>query len=202
MTERTRASPHMKWLLNEQAALRGEVGALVAREARTRAELEVIVEERRIRESRLAAIERVLAGAGGRQAGPGVVNAWKGRYGERGALRAFVLETLTVHAPNVLDTLMLFELAVNRFDLRLETAAERKRYCDNTLRPALRKLQEEGLVEALPTRRTGRSVGEWRRTPEARSLAALLSPASTEPDSVERVMLVARLEKLLPDEDE
>jgi hypothetical protein len=95
-----------------------------------------------------------------------VVNAWKGRYGERGALRRFLLETLTLHAPRALDTLMLFELAVGRFGLRLETGAERKRYCDNTLRPALRKLQQEGLVEAMTTRRTGRSIGEWRKTPE------------------------------------
>ncbi len=178
MTARTRVSPHLKWLLNERAALRGEVDALFAREARTRAELAAIAEERRIRESRLAAIERVLAGALGSQAGPTVVNAWTGRYGERGALQTFLLQTLTEHAPHALDTLMLFGLVVNRFELRLETAAERKRYCDNTLRPALRKLQSVGLVEALPTRRTGRSVGQWRRTPEARSLAALLSLTS------------------------
>lgn len=178
MTERTRASPHMKWLLNERAALRGEVDALVAREARTRVELEVIAEERRIRESRLAAIERVLAGAGGSQTGPRVVRAWKGRYGERGALQAFLLQTLTEHAPHALDTLLLFELAVNRFELRLVTAAERKRYCDNTLRPALRKLRSEGVVEALLIRRTGRSVGQWRRTAADTSLAGLFTSES------------------------
>lgn len=179
MTARTRASPHLKWLLNERAALRGEVDALFARQERTRAELAAIAEERCIRESRLAAIERILAAAGSNVACPDVVSAWKGRYGERGALQAFLLQTLTEHAPHALDTLMLLELVVDRFGLELVTAAERKRYCDNTLRPALRKLQSGGLVEALPARRTGRSVGQWRRTPEAHSLAALLSPAST-----------------------
>jgi hypothetical protein len=173
MTARTRVSPHLKWLLNERAALRGEVDALFAREERTRAELAAIAAERRIRESRLAAIERILAGAESNVACPNVVCAWKGRYGERGALQAFLLQTLTDHAPHALDTLMLLELVVNRFELRMETAAERKRYCDNTLRPTLRKLQSEGLVEALRTRRTGRSVREWRRIVPEISLSEL-----------------------------
>lgn len=178
MTTRTRASPHLKWLLNERAALKGELEALVAHEARVRSELAAVDEKRRIRESRLAAIERILAAADSNVACPDAVSAWKGRYGQRGALQAFLLQTLTEHAPHALDTLMLLELIVNRFGLELVTAAQRKRYCDNTLRPALRKLQSEGLVEALSTRRTGRSVGQWRRTPEACSLAALLSPTS------------------------
>lgn len=165
MTARTRISPHLKWLLNERAALRGEVETLVTREAHIRAELAAVLEKRRSREGRLAAVERVLVGADSNVVCPEVVNAWKGRYGERGALQAFLLQTLTEHAPHALDTLMLLELVVNRFGLELVTGAERKRFCDNTLRPALRQLQAQGLVESMRTRRTGRSIGEWRRAP-------------------------------------
>jgi hypothetical protein len=66
--------------------------------------------------------------------------AWKGRYGKRGALNKFVLETLKSYAPAFVPTTKLAELAMIEFSLVFENSAARRHWYDNSFRGALRKM--------------------------------------------------------------
>lgn len=55
----------------------------------------------------------------------GCVNAWAGRYGERGALREFVMEHLRCVAPGAVPLATLHKLVIARFALNLRTPRER-----------------------------------------------------------------------------
>ncbi len=177
MTARTRTSPHLKWLLNERAALAGALQSLYAREARAHEGLRTVLRERKLCEERLAALERVISlqTEGAILCPLATVNATQGTYGERGALRRFLLDSLEASAPEPLDTLTLTSLVVHHFGLPVGTNRERRAFADNKLRPALRRLRAQGLIEPVEKRPAPRCVGWWRRTPPRATLGALMS---------------------------
>lgn len=177
MSVRTRTSSHLKWLINERAALAGAVQSLNAREARADQELRTVRRERKLCEDRLAALERVvgLLTEGAVLCAPVTVNATQGTYGERGSLRRFLLDSLEASAPEPLDTLTLTSLVVHHFGLPVGTNRERKAFADNKLRPALRRLRAQGLIEPVEQRRKTRWVGWWRRTSPRTTLDVLMA---------------------------
>jgi len=179
VTARARTSSHLKWLLNEWAALTGAMQSLHAREARAGEELRTVRRERQFCEERLAALERVvgLLTQGAVLCAPATVNATQGAYGERGALRRFLLDSLEASAPEPLNTFALTRLVIGHFGLPVATSRERKAFADNKLRPALRRLRAQGLVEPVerrPVAGAGRA-GWWRRTAPQGTLEALMA---------------------------
>lgn len=152
---RGRTRPEAKWLLNELAAIKGELHDI---------ELQMTRLERR--RARLMAVEAALSQTAVHLDVPAhaapTVRA-NTRYGGRGNLRNWLRHTLRDVYPKALDTGTLTDAAAVVFGLEFATPHERKRFIDNNLANALRKMLAQGEVErvhdyrAVPDR-----PGVWR----------------------------------------
>ena len=187
-----RTPPELKWLLNERAALAGEAlrqNVLEQRLAnrllrldpllqRTQADLDKVRRAQLDTAKRVAALDRTMALAEARlnpEAG-GTVNAWAGRYGERGALTEFVRDTLEKAAPYFISQVSLRTSAIAHFGLHVGTWQE-LHAMRGSLRSALERLRAKGLVE----REKGSSKGQqpamwrWKAGPTLDDLRALVA---------------------------
>lgn len=170
---RTRTPSQVKWVVNEIAAVRGEIERIdvsLAYLSRRKAELQSICAS--LKQVAWAIVPTPLVQA------PTVVHA-RGRYGRRGALRDWLRETLRQAYPGALDTLSLTERAIEVFDLKFVSAHARSRFQTDNLGSALRRLVEAGEIERLHdgSRRDTRT-GVWRWKTENTSLEALRAKAS------------------------
>ena len=160
--------PDLKWLLNERAAIAGEVQKIATQcehwdtklaEAERRYQ-EVVKEHTAValplkeellrNQVVLQALDKTLSLAykNVRCDAGGVVSAWAGRYGERGALTQFVQETLIQVAPESLCVRDVMYACVLRFGLNLPTPADRKSL-KFSVRSTLSTLRDRGLVEKV-----------------------------------------------------
>jgi hypothetical protein len=173
---RTRTPPDLKWLLNERAALAGAVAsvaaakpALMRRISKVElglqrlkgllVDLEAVAADK---EATIAALDRTicLVHSDVNPTAAGVVKAWAGRYGRRGALKAFVIKKLQEVAPGALATTELVNLAIPEFGLSVEFSNDREKL-RFPVRNILRRLAKDGQVDALhdPAKTTS---GSWR----------------------------------------
>ncbi len=191
-TLRTRTPPDIKWLLNERAALAGEVSkaevtqaGLRAKQARLEQQLakaQFLTERAQCAQSRaqasMDALDATLALAHARvePTAGGIVEAWAGRYGRRGALGAFVQEVLSAAAPEPLTTTVLMNLAARQFGITFPLSKDRRSF-NKSVSGSLRGLHLRGLIEPLHDRQLG-SHGRWRWKAPAASLDALRERAA------------------------
>lgn len=89
------------------------------------------------------------------------VNAWQGKYGARGSLRAFVLEKVREAAPAPVLVLDVTDQLAAQFGVAICAPVLHQRLL-NSVRDALRKLAKQGLVERAPTQRHSTEPGRWR----------------------------------------
>jgi hypothetical protein len=169
---RTRTPSDLKWLLNERAAVAGElatIGAELERLARRREHLLRV-------HSALGEVYPQLAPTFPLvEVSP--VNA-RTRYGGRGFLIEWVRATLRAAHPCALDTASLTEHAAQTFGIPLASRAERNRFRQNSLRGALRKLLAQDEVERLHDfQGVPHLAGVWRWRPAGSSLAGLAAAA-------------------------
>ncbi len=140
--QRRNTSPEAKWLLNEAAALRGELLRIAAR----REQLDK--QEAKLRKT-LAALELVAAPLPvptGISA-PLVVKAHK-RYGRRGHLTELLLERLQAALPKGVDIHTLLDWVAGSCGIQFASMAERHEY-RRSVRHRLFRLAEDGRVERL-----------------------------------------------------
>ena len=160
---RTRTPPAIKWLLNERAALVGaqqsSQGAIprlrhqveLAQAALSRAQHELAVAEKALELSskNLQALDSTLAqiNSGVDPRAGGVVKAWQGRYGERGALTQFLLELLKQSAPAPMALAVIVDQVELHFGIQHPEPKSRQRL-RFSIRTCLRQLQAKtGEVE-------------------------------------------------------
>jgi hypothetical protein len=172
----TRTPPDIKWLLNERAALAGEIEKARLKQAtlahkRERLEKQLAglvktVERSRVDQARsqasLDALDATM-GIVNEQVDPcagGAIWAWAGKYGVRGGLRDFVARVLEGAAPEPVTTTVLMNLAARQFGLVLTTHIERRNF-NKSVSGALSSLVKRRLVEPLHSREQG-SHGLWR----------------------------------------
>lgn len=204
---RTRTPPDLKWLINQRAAYLGalprveakalplhqELARLEAAIATVKAKLAKVQESAQSIQRDIDALDVVLEVMHGQvhkdAAGP--VNAWAGRYGERGALKDFIASFLRAAAPHPVKTVAIVDAVVCRFNLVIETPKERE-VLRHSVRRTLRRLRDEdGEVESLHARQLGAPDGIWRwkvQQPTLEQLNALAKgdgddPAENRPDS-------------------
>ena len=142
VVQRRRTSQQAKWLINEAAALRGELARVVAHQAR------LAKREAEIRKT-LAAIELVAAPLpvpAGVDA-PEAVHAHF-RYGRRGRLNELLLEGLSKAWPKGLDSRTLADWVAMSCGLKFASAADLTDY-KRLVSRRLRHLSVEGKVERL-----------------------------------------------------
>lgn len=190
-TRSFRTPPDLKWLLNERASVHGAIQAkedrrskLEAKQLKLEHQLEVV---QRDCQRTAVAIERLNANLQAletsvalvyREVNPscaGSVKAWAGRYGERGALTAFVKGTLQASAPDTLTMTVLMDLAAMHFGQAFSVPSERRSF-RKSVRSALHVLHLKGLVEPLHGG-TGSEHGQWRWKAPFSSLEALRTQA-------------------------
>jgi hypothetical protein len=186
---RSRTPPAIKWLLNERAALAGAAQSLKARELllvrrvqalqrRTEVLQVEVAESGRLHAQKVASIEALdtsleLIHSGVDPAAAGCVKAWQGKYGERGALKAFLLLKLMQAEPGPLRMTDIANMAIHQFNLTVVRKDERDRLT-NTLRKQCSRLQDAGLIEGLhDPSKTSTGIWRWRSPPSLADLAAL-----------------------------
>lgn len=182
---RSRTPPALKWMLNERAALAGRLqrsarelvplkeqhAAAMARANALATRVAEAEEKHQEVAHAMQALDTVLQAAFPlvNPAAAGVVNAWAGKYGRPGALKAFLLSVVERSSPEPVTTAELFEAVVWRFKLKLN-AAQRTDFRRN-LRIALRR--EAGHIEEVSKSGNRGVIGwRWRTGP---SLSQLLS---------------------------
>ena len=141
--------PAIKWLLNERAALAGaqqsaiEAIPLLQRQV-ARAERELAKAEKALERisKNLQALDRTLAQVDSRvdPLSGGVVNAWQGRYGQRGALSQCVLALLQKAAPAPMALNQIVDGVEAHFGIAHAYPKSRKKLRDS-IRTRLRDLQ-------------------------------------------------------------
>lgn len=184
---RSRTPPDLKWLVNERASVHGAIRTqevkLVELEAKQATLLRQLARVNRDSLAAGAATERLRANLqaldtsialvhqGVNPSCLGSVQAWAGRYGERGALQAFVRETLKACAPSALTMTVLLDLAAQNFGQVFSVPNERRSF-RKSVRSALRALHVRELIEPLHEG-TGSEHGQWRWKAPVSSLEAL-----------------------------
>ena len=153
----TQTPPELKWLLVERATLAGDI----ARLEKSREHLAQEISKHQARVDALDTTMRLLESKLNVRAA-GSIRRHTVEYGQRGALRAFVIETLKAASPGATDTKAVVHGAIAHFGLVFSSRADFTSFAKNSVKRELLRLKEKGLVEALhPT--GGRStVGIWR----------------------------------------
>jgi hypothetical protein len=186
-----RTPPDLKWLLNERASILGALQSQEERRLRLEAKRQKLEHQAEIvrRDSlragvsigRLSTNLRALDTAitlVQSNANPeclGAVQAWAGRYGERGALTAFVKKALQACAPDMLTMTVLVDMAASQFGQTFAVPAERRSF-RKSVRSALHTLHKKGCIQPL---HSGESAehGQWRWKPPISSLDELIEQA-------------------------
>lgn len=174
----TRTAPHIRWLVNKIAVIKGDLARLDKEQA--------LLEERRQRLLQaLTALENVCAQVDRpelRALAP-VVKAHNEKYGGRGHLRRWVRDVLQSVAPEPIDTFTLLAMAEATFQLEFSSSKLRRLFCQNTLGRALRAMLANGEVERLHHPETANKPGVWRwagdRKPSLQQLAGSVQEVET-----------------------
>lgn len=169
-TPRTRTPPVFKWLLNERAVLAGEALRLQAELERIQLELPSVLAKLGALDATMAAIDPAVA-----PDAAGTVNAWAGKYGERGAVKACVLSHLRSAGISGIDVSTLALQVAAALGVALPTKKDFSLFRRDTVHAVLKRAKADGLTEVLVAARGGHTpqVWRWRGPNAAPSLAEL-----------------------------
>lgn len=190
---RTRTPPDLKWMLNERAALAGVVQkaatqqtALNAKQLRLEQQLQVVfnalARSRRVQEKAqmsICALDATmeLMHSRAEPTSAGVVDAWAGKYGKRGALGDFIGQILKQAAPESVTTTVLINLAAAHFGLVFLVPADRRSF-RQSVRSALGSLLKRSLAEPKHDK-SASCHGVWAWSLEVNTLSALRQQAAS-----------------------
>lgn len=158
--------PDIKWLRNQRATIAGDIeyaesraaalieriGQLMDELSQAQSELSGMQELASVRSAQHAALLRTieLVAAELKPLEDGKVRAWAGRYGERGALTAFVREHLRLIAPRSMRGIDIARLTAAHFGIVMLTHDDRVKH-SNSVRTILRRLRDmHGVLECVP----------------------------------------------------
>lgn len=169
-TPRTRTPPVFKWLLNERAVLAGKAQRLEAELQRIQLELPSVLAKLGALDATMAAIDPAVA-----PDAAGTVNAWAGKYGERGAVKACVLSHLRSAGISGIDVSTLALQVAAALAVDLPTKKDFSVFRRDTVHAVLKRAKADGLTEVLVAARGGHTpqVWRWRGPNAAPSLAEL-----------------------------
>lgn len=171
-TRRTRTPSDVKWLVNELAAVNGELAQIDEEMARLAARRERL-QGLHAGLSKTAA----LVGEHGLLAELPGVRAHPARGG-RGAIVEFFRDTLRAAHPQAVDTHVMTRLALRRFGLEPATPQERDKFRRGTVTHTLRRLYASGEVERLHDLQAApNGLGVWRWKVDQPTLADLAEMA-------------------------
>jgi hypothetical protein len=158
-------SAHVDVLQRELASAQGVLAASSNRKLKLTAELSALDQTVKIYDDKIQ--PELIA----------PINGWRGRYGQRGALREFLIKTLRELGHASVSTTELALLAIVEFALHFDTKHDRKRWYDNSFRRQLKNLRGEGFVESLEDPLSVVRGWRWKQE-EAKTLAGLQNPVN------------------------
>lgn len=104
-------------------------------------------------------------------AAAGCVNAWQGKYGQRGALKAFLLQELK-QAPEPLTMTEIVNLVIRHFKLTVVLKEDRRRL-RQTLKRKCHEFRDGGLIEGLhDPLKSSSGIWRWKQPMTLAALAA------------------------------
>lgn len=169
---RTKTLPEVKWLANELAATAGALQRL-----------DEHIERLQTERARLLSLHSSLSTTACIMTVaelPDVVLPVHGhhQFGARGRLRDWIRLSLQAVYPAGIDTLRLADAAQDAFGLVFASPKERKRFIDNSLRNALKRMRTRGEVEPLHALESPTPLpGVWRWRMNEPSMAELRAQA-------------------------
>jgi len=169
----SRTPTTLKWMVRRHATLAGDIARLRELRARLQADIDKL-------EGDATALRATMQLFDSRIDPVSIppVRAWKGRYGRRGVLKAFLLEQLRLAYPAERTTMELAYAAALHLKQDFETTADFRRWVDDSLAAQLKRSMREGRIERLHEPRSTGEVGRWRWRPDtAPSLAHLRAQA-------------------------
>ena len=165
---RERTPPGLKWALNQRAALAGRAEKLGVKVQHFQSKLDAVQAEVEALDITISAMSSRV-----RPDALGTINAWQGRYGERGALKAFLEQQLRAAGKVGATTPELARAAQDTFGLVFETAVDWAAFRRCSVGNQLNQWKKRGLVrvnyQAGPTGKTAR----WRWAEDGPTLADL-----------------------------
>ena len=172
---RSRTPPDLKWLLNERAAIAGEVNKATIRCQALAAKMETLQREQKNLRHKMQSVSNVknelqvtldaldttigLAYRNVRPDAAGVVNAWAGKYGHWGGMTEFIVQALKDASPAPVNLRHLITRVALHFQIVIVTPADRtslKKSVNNTVA----RLAKRGLVYPMHSR-VGNKPGLW-----------------------------------------
>ena len=90
------------------------------------------------------------------------IQAWKGRYGARGTLKAAVADYVKRAAPNEASTAEVACFIEDTFSIEFPTKDERERWRSNSIKSCLKQLMRENVIERLHEASIAANMGWWR----------------------------------------
>ena len=155
-----RLSSAVRQLAERHARLKGRAEHLENQVSALTAELTKVRDH-------LAAVGTLLVGFDSRieSAAIAPIKAWKGKYGQRGALREALLESLTNAEKQWLPTSQIALLLQDSFALTFETRQEFRDWECRSVKSQLRRFVTEGLVEKSRAGTTHSDPACWRLVP-------------------------------------
>lgn len=167
---RTRTPSAIKWLLNERAALAGKAQRLETELHRVQRELPAVQEKLAALDTTLELLDKSVA-----TDAAGTVNAWAGKYGARGAVKACVLSHLQAAGNAGINVSTLALQVATALGVELPTKKDFSLFRRDTVHAVLKRAKADGLTEVLVAARGGHTpqVWRWRGPNAAPSLAQL-----------------------------
>lgn len=162
----TRTRSEVKWLVNEAAALAGEIERLDTLTAELSSKRETVQKAQEACTTTLAYVTKRRK----ETLGLPRVLPQRAHFGW-GSLRVFLSATLRSSVGCVLTTAQLAERAIQHFELEFTCARERYDFRNNSVARALNKLKAAGLVERVA------AAGEDKRVPTGWRWIDLTCPA-------------------------
>lgn len=156
---RTRTPSDLKWLLNERAATAGALEEVAVRRqhlTKKLARLQKTLEDLDTAIGLLYPQVQIDAA--------GVVHAWAGKYGKRGALTESIKQALRDAHPASINVPMLRYCMAQKFGLSVLTYAETESL-RNSIKNCLSRLVKTGQVEYIRNPAGGNAPGAWRWKP-------------------------------------
>ena len=160
---RTRTPSAIKWLLNERAALAGKAQRLETELHRVQRELPAVQEKLAALDTTLELLDKSVA-----TDAAGTVNAWAGKYGARGAVKACVLSHLQAAGNAGINVSTLALQVATALGVELPTKKDFSLFRRDTVHAVLKRAKAYGLTEVLVAARGGHTPQVWRwRGPNA-----------------------------------
>lgn len=156
---RTRTPPDLKWLLNERAAM---AGALEEATVRKQHLTEKLVRLQKTLEDLDTTIGLLYPQVQTDVAG--VVHAWAGKYGKRGALTESIKQALQDTHPASINVPMLRYCMAQKFGLSVVTYADNESL-RSSIKNGLGRLVKAGHAEYIRNPAGGNAPGAWRWKP-------------------------------------